>query len=63
MFLSHFNAKLEFLSKFNDQLNIENDSADGASVYYGHIIVFVVTESSSLPLQDFKAPTTVDFLM
>ena len=37
---SNFNAKLEFLPYFHGPLNIENDSADGASVYSGHIRVF-----------------------
>ena len=40
--LSNFNAKLEVLSDFNGPLNIENDSADGASVYWGHIVGFFV---------------------
>ena len=37
--LSNFNAKSEFLSHFHGPLNIENDSADGATVYWGHILV------------------------
>ena len=32
--------KLEILSHFYGPLNIENDSADGASVYWGHILVY-----------------------
>ena len=40
--LSHFNAKLKFLPHFHSTLDIENDSADGASLYYGHILVFIL---------------------
>ena len=37
--LSHLNAILEILSHFHGLLNIENDSADEASVYLEHILV------------------------
>ena len=39
MIFSNFNAKLETLPLFPGPLNIENDTADGAYVYYGHILV------------------------
>ena len=38
----NFNAKLDILPQFHGPLNIENDSASGASVYYGHILVLYI---------------------
>ena len=35
-----YDGKLKILSYFHGALNIENDSADGASVYWGHILVW-----------------------
>ena len=35
----NFNAKLEIFPHFHGPLNIENYSADEASVYWGHILV------------------------
>ena len=37
--LSTLDAKLKFLPHFPGPLNMENDSASGASVYYGHSLV------------------------
>ena len=37
---SNFNATLEIFSHFHGPLNIYNDSADGASLYWGHILVY-----------------------
>ena len=37
--LSNLNAELELWPPFHGPLNMENDSASGASVYYGHILV------------------------
>ena len=37
--LSNFNSKLKFWPQFHGPLNIENDCASRASVYYGHILV------------------------
>ena len=42
--LSNFNAKLEILPEFHGPLNIENDSASGAFVYWGHILVYSLKE-------------------
>ena len=49
--LSHFNAKLKFLPHFHSTLYIENDSADGASVYLEHILVKRVMPMETLVLR------------
>ena len=51
--LFNFNAKLVFLPQFHGQLNTENDSASGASVYYGHILVRLCFSSTSYVLIPF----------
>ena len=47
---------------FHGPLNIENDSADGASVYYGHVLVIKCFLFSDEPitsvLEDLKSLTS-----
>ena len=39
---SNLNANLEFLSQFHGPLHIKNESTNGASVYYGQILVLIL---------------------
>ena len=52
--LSNFNSKLKFWPQFHGPLNIENYSASGASVYYGHILVWGVVRFPWLHCQNSR---------
>ena len=55
--LSYLNAWLEFWPQFHSPLNIENDSASGESVYWGHVLVlytFVIHYSPFIMFSHFS---------